>query len=178
MSEILPFTLNIAESEISDLKARLSMARWPEAETVDDWSQGVPVKYHREFCEYWANGYDWYQTQGRLNRFDQYRTDIDGLDFHFVHVKSRCSNAKPLLLTHGWPGSIVEFHKVIEPLVDPERHGGTADQACDVICPSLPGFGFSDKPVKSGWGVRRVAAAWDQLMARLGYDHYYAQGGD
>ena len=178
MREILPFTLNIAESEISDLKARLSMARWPEAETVDDWSQGVPVKYHREFCEYWANGYDWYQTQGRLNRFDQYRTDIEGLDFHFVHVKSRCSNAKPLLLTHGWPGSIVEFHKVIEPLVDPERHGGTADQACDVICPSLPGFGFSGKPVKSGWGVRRVAAAWDQLMARLGYDHYYAQGGD
>ena len=178
MSEIRAFQLDVPKSEIDDLKQRLRQARWPEAETVEDWSQGVPIKYHREFCDYWANEYDWYGTQKRLNRFAQFKTNIDGLDIHFVHVRSSHDAARPLLITHGWPGSIVEFHKVIEPLTEPTKHGGGADEAFHVICPSLPGYGFSDKPGSTGWGVGKIADAWDQLMNRLGYDRYLAQGGD
>ena len=178
MSEIKTFKLDIPVSDIEDLKNRLGNARWPEPETVDDWSQGVPIKYHREFCDYWANQYDWYATQDRLNQFPQYTTEIDGLNFHFIHVKSSHANARPLILTHGWPGSVVEFHKIIEPLTEPTKHGGKGEDACHVICPSLPGFGFSDKPSSTGWRVPRIAAAWDELMTRLGYDNYYAQGGD
>ena len=178
MSEIRAFKIDVPQSEIDDLKQRLNNARWPEPETVDDWSQGVPIKYHKEFCDYWANDYDWYATQDRLNQFAQYQTVIDGLDIHFIHVKSSHANAKPIIITHGWPGSVVEFHKVIEPLTEPTKHGGTADDACHVVCPSLPGYGFSAKPAGTGWGVTKIAEVWDELMVRIGYEAYYAQGGD
>ena len=130
MSEIRAFKIDVPQSEIDDLKQRLNNARWPEPETVDDWSQGVPIKYHKEFCDYWANEYDWYSTQDRLNQFAQYQTVIDGLDIHFIHVKSSHENATPIIITHGWPGSVVEFHKVIEPLTEPTKYGGTAEDAC------------------------------------------------
>lgn len=178
MAEIQTFKIDIPGSEIEDLKQRLNNARWPEPETVDDWSQGVPIKYHQEFCAYWANEYDWYKTQDRLNGFAQFKTELDGLDIHFIHVKSSHENAKPMIITHGWPGSIVEFHKIIEPLAEPTKHGGTSDDAFHVVCPSLPGYGFSGKPDATGWGVPRIAEAWDNLMTRLGYNEYYAQGGD
>jgi pimeloyl-ACP methyl ester carboxylesterase len=176
--KITDFKIDIPESEINSLRERLANARWPDGETPDDWSQGVPLSYHREFCDYWANQYDWYKTQARLNRFKQFKTNIDGLDIHFIHVRSSHSAARPIVITHGWPGSIVEFHKVIEPLTEPTAHGGKAEDAFHVICPSLPGYGFSDKPVSPGWGVTKIAAVWNQMMIRLGYDKYFAQGGD
>ncbi|MCZ6502382.1 MAG: alpha/beta fold hydrolase [Gammaproteobacteria bacterium] len=172
------FEIDIPKEDIDELRERLLRARYPEAETPDDWSQGVPLKYHREFCEYWASEYDWYATQARLNRFSQFKTNIEGLDIHFVHVKSKHDDARPIIITHGWPGSIVEFHKILEPLTDPLAHGGQAEDAFHVVCPSLPGYGFSDKPTSTGWGVTKIAEVWDQLMVRLGYDKYYAQGGD
>lgn len=178
MNKIQTYRLDIAQSELDDLTARLRAARWPESETVQDWSQGVPSTYHREFCDYWANHYDWYATQNRLNRFDQFKTSLDGLRIHFIHVKSPHAQARPLLITHGWPGSLVEFHKIIGPLTDPEAYGGDPKDACHVICPSLPGYGFSDKPGQPGWDVPRIALAWDQLMQRLGYEAFFAQGGD
>lgn len=178
MSAIRPFKIDIAQSEIDDLKDRLRKTRWPEKETVEDWSQGVPMGYHREFCQHWADSYDWYNTQDRLNRFAQYKTSIDDLDIHFIHVKSRHEDATPIIMTHGWPGSVVEFHKVIEPLTNPTEHGGIADDAFHVVCPSLPGYGFSSKPTATGWGVPKIAEAWDELMQRLGYSAYLAQGGD
>lgn len=178
MGDIRAFKLDVPKTEIEDLKRRLADARWPEAETVDDWSQGLPISYHREFCDYWANEYDWYDTQTRLNRFAQYKTDIDGLSIHFLHVKSSHEDATPIIITHGWPGSVVEFHKIIEPLAEPTKHGGDASDAFHVICPSLPGYGFSGKPQSTGWGVPKIAEVWDELMRRLGYDNYYAQGGD
>ena len=153
-------------------------ARWPEAETVADWSQGVPHGYLRELCGYWADGYDWRATEARLNALPQFRTEIDGLGIHFVHVRSPHPQALPLILTHGWPGSIVEFLKVIGPLTDPTADGGEAADAFHLVCPSLPGYGFSDKPTRPGWGVRRIADAWAALMARLGYRRYGAQGSD
>ena len=178
MTRIRSFKLDVPRAEIEDLQQRLKTARWPEAETVEDWSQGVPLSYHREFCQYWANEYNWYDTQDRLNRFAQYQTAIRDLDIHFIHVKSSHENATPIVITHGWPGSIVEFHKIIEPLAEPTQYGGEADDACHVICPSLPGYGFSEKPKSTGWNVQQIAEAWDELMLRLGYDAYYAQGGD
>ncbi|MFT7220387.1 MAG: pimeloyl-ACP methyl ester carboxylesterase [Candidatus Azotimanducaceae bacterium] len=178
MSDIRTFKLDIPESEIEELKDRLKRARWPDGETVNDWNQGVPLKFHKEFCEYWANDYDWYKTQERLNRFPQYKTRIDDVDIHFVHVKSSHKDAQPLIMTHGWPGSIVEFHKVIDALVEPTQHGGSEKDAFHIVCPSLPGYGFSGKPASTGWGVPKIAYAWDQLMQRLGYEGYYAQGGD
>lgn len=178
MSEITPFKLDIPGSDIEDLKNRLVNARWPDREAVEDWSQGVPIGYHQEFCDYWAHQYDWYATQDRLNLFPQYTTYLEGLKIHFIHVKSTHPSAKPLLLTHGWPGSVVEFHKTIAPLAEPEKYGGDAADACHVVCPSLPGFGFSGKPTTTGWNVPKIAAAWDVLMSGLGYDQYYAQGGD
>ena len=178
MTRIRSFKLDVPRAEIEDLQQRLKTARWPEAETVEDWSQGVPLSYHREFCQYWANEYNWYDTQDRLNRFPQYQTAIRDLDIHFIHVKSSHENATPIVITHGWPGSIVEFHKIIEPLAEPTQYGGEADDACHVICPSLPGYGFSEKPKATGWNVQQIAEAWDELMLRLGYDAYYAQGGD
>jgi pimeloyl-ACP methyl ester carboxylesterase len=175
---VQPFRIEIDEERLSDLRQRLHRTRWPEAETVDDWSQGIPLAYVQDLCRYWADEYDWRRCEDRLNGFPQFRTEIDGLGIHLMHVRSPHPGALPLLITHGWPGSVVEFHKVIQPLVDPTAHGGDAADAFHVVCPSLPGYGFSDKPARQGWGVERIARAWAQLMARLDYDRYGAQGGD
>ena len=176
--EVTPFRIAIPQADLDDLRERLVGARWPEAETVADWSQGVPHGYLRELCGYWADGYDWRATEARLNALPQFRTEIDGLSIHFVHVRSPHPQALPLILTHGWPGSIVEFLKVIGPLTDPTADGGEAADAFHLVCPSLPGYGFSDKPTRPGWGVGRIAGAWAALMARLGYGRYGAQGSD
>ncbi|MDT5279509.1 MAG: epoxide hydrolase, partial [Mycobacterium sp.] len=169
MASINPFRIAVPDADLADLKERLARTRWPEPETVDDWNQGIPLAYTRELADYWANEYDWRAREAALNRFDHYTTEIDGLDIHFIHQRSQQDDAFPLLITHGWPGSIVEFHKVIEPLTE---HG------FDVVCPSLPGYGFSGKPSGTGWGVGKVAEAWETLMGRLGYQRYGAQGGD
>jgi epoxide hydrolase len=169
MGQINPFLIAIPDTDLDDLRERLARTRWPEPETVDDWSQGIPLAYTRELADYWAGEYDWRAREAALNRFDHYTTEIDGLDIHFIHQRSPRDDAFPLLITHGWPGSIVEFHKVIEPLTE---HG------FDVVCPSLPGYGFSGKPSGTGWGVGKVAEAWETLMGRLGYQRYGAQGGD
>lgn len=176
--EILPFRIDVADADLADLRTRLSRTRWPDAETVDDWSQGIPLAYVQDLCSYWGSTYDWRATESRLNALGSSRTELDGLGIHFLHVRSPEPDALPLVLTHGWPGSIVEFHKVIGPLSDPVAHGGDAADAFHVVCPSLPGYGFSDRPTRTGWKVPRVAAAWSELMARLGYDRYGAQGGD
>jgi epoxide hydrolase len=176
--EVTPFRIQVSEEELGDLLERLQRARWPERETVADWSQGVPLAYLRELCGYWADGYDWRTTETRLNALPQFRTVIDGLGIHFIHVRSPHAEALPLVVTHGWPGSIIEFLKVIGPLTDPTAHGGDATDAFHLVCPSLPGYGFSDKPARPGWGVERIAAAWAVLMRRLGYERYGAQGSD
>lgn len=176
--EITPFRIDVDEEDLVDLRERLARTRWPEAETVDDWSQGIPLAYVQDLCAYWASKYDWRVTEARLNGFDQFRTTLDGLGIHFLHVRSPEPDALPLVLTHGWPGSVVEFHKVIGPLTDPVAHGGDASDAFHLVCPSLPGYGFSEKPSRAGWKVPRIAAAWAELMARLGYERYGAQGGD
>jgi pimeloyl-ACP methyl ester carboxylesterase len=168
MRRVRPFRIETPEDELRDLRERLRRTRWPEAETVGDWSQGVPLAYLRELCRYWAEEYDWRATEARLNALPQFRAEIDGLGIHFIHVRSPRPDALPLVITHGWPGSVVEFLKVIGPLSE-DFH---------VVCPSLPGFGFSDKPAAPGWGVERIAGAWIQLMARLGYERYGAQGSD
>jgi pimeloyl-ACP methyl ester carboxylesterase len=178
MGELTPFEVHITAAEATDLRERLARTRWAEAETVDDWSQGIPLDYVREVCTYWSDHYDLAEAEARFNAFPQFRTEIDGLDIHFLHVRSPHSGALPLVLTHGWPGSVVEFHDVIGPLTDPVAHGGQVDDAFDVVCPSLPGYGWSAKPTSPGWGVERIAAAWAELMARLGYRRYGAQGGD
>ena len=175
---IQPFRIEATEAELEDLKRRLANTRWPDKETVSDWSQGIPLAYVQEVCAYWAEKYDWRAREAHLNEFAQFKTEIDGLGVHFVHVKSPEPNALPLIITHGWPGSIVEFHKVIGPLTDPVAHGGDAADAFDVVCPSLPGYGFTDKPSQEGYGVEKIADTWAALMARLGYDRYVAQGGD
>lgn len=177
-SAITPFAIEVDESALVDLRKRLSCTRWPEHETVGDWSQGVPAGYLRAICDHWERGYDWRRVEERLNALPQFRTTIDGLGIHFLHVRSRHEAAVPLVLTHGWPGSVFEFEKVLGPLTDPVAHGGEAEDAFHVVCPTLPGFGFSDKPGGAGWGVHRIADAWAELMARLGYARYFAQGGD
>src|SRR5260221_10332548 len=176
--DVVPFRIEIADAELADLRDRLRRTRWPEPETVDDWSQGIPLSYMQDVCQYWADKYDWRATEARLNRFGQYRTEIDGLGIHFIHVRSPHQDALPIVITHGWPGSVVEFHKVIEPLTDPTAHGGDAADAFHVVCPTLPGYGFSDKPARAGWNVQRIGNAWSELMPRLGYKRYAAQGGD
>jgi pimeloyl-ACP methyl ester carboxylesterase len=176
--EVRPFRLAVPEAALRDLRDRLARTRWPEPATADGWSQGVPLDYLRKLCRYWAEDYDWRATEARLNGLGQFRTELDGLGVHFLHVRSPHPEALPLVLTHGWPGSVVEFLKVIGPLTDPVAHGGEAGDAFHVVCPSLPGYGFSDKPDRPGWGVERIARAWASLMARLGYDRYGAQGGD
>jgi pimeloyl-ACP methyl ester carboxylesterase len=173
-----PFRIDVPEAELDDLRERLNAASWPEHETVDDWSQGVPLEYMKELCAYWASGYDWRASEARLNALPQFRTEIDGLGIHLIHARSPHADALPLVITHGWPGSIVEFLKVIGPLTDPSAHGGDSADAFHVVCPSLPGYGFSDKPQRPGWGVERIATAWTELMARLGYERYGAQGSD
>lgn len=165
---IRPYRIAVPDADLADLRQRLHRTRWPERECVPDWSQGIPLDYVRDLAGYWADGYDWRAQEARLNRFDQFVTEVDSLDIHFIHQRSDNPDALPLLMTHGWPGSIVEFTKVIEPL--------TAD--FHLVCPTLPGYGFSGKPAAAGWTVERIAAAWDTLMVRLGYPRYVAQGGD
>ncbi len=175
---IRPFAIHADDDDLEDLRRRLRTTRWPDRETVEDWTQGVPLSYVQEVCAYWAEKYDWRATERRLNAFPQFLTEIDGLDIHFIHARSPEPNAMPLIITHGWPGSIVEFHKVIGPLTDPAKYGGNPADAFHVVAPSLPGYGFSGKPAKNGWNVERIGHAWAALMARLGYDRYVAQGGD
>ena len=175
---ITPFHVTIDSTEIDDLRRRLSATRWPDRETTGDWNQGIPLDYMQSVCAYWANNYDMHRVANRLNKFPQFRTTIDDLGIHFLHIRSPHADALPLVITHGWPGSVVEFLKVIEALTDPVRHGGSPSDAFHVVCPSLPGYGYSDKPRAKGWGVERIGRAWGQLMARLGYDSYVAQGGD
>jgi epoxide hydrolase len=172
--EILPFLIDVPEAELADLRRRLRQTRWPEREPVPDWSQGVPLAYLRDLCSYWADGYDWRATEARLNALPLYQTEIDGIRIVFAHVRSPWPDALPLILTHGWPGSVVEFGKVLEPLSDP---ADPAD-AFHVVCPCLPGYGFSGQPDVTGWGVERIARTWAVLMARLGYRQYGAAGSD
>ncbi|MFP5306371.1 MAG: epoxide hydrolase family protein [Gammaproteobacteria bacterium] len=175
---IVPFILDIEQARLDDLRRRLGLTRWPDAELVEDWSQGAPLAKVRALVEHWRTRYDWRRCEAALNGFGQFRTSIDGVDIHFLHVRSQHADALPLILTHGWPGSVVEFLKCIRPLVDPTAHGGDARDAFHVVIPSLPGYGFSGKPRERGWGVRRIAQAWHRLMQRLGYTRYVAQGGD
>ena len=177
MLEPTPFRVHIDDDAIEDLRRRLRSTRWPEAETVDDWSQGIPLAYVRELAAWWADEYDM-GLATRINAFPQARVDLDGLGIHFVHARSPEPDALPLVLTHGWPGSVTEFFDVIGPLSDPRAHGGDPADAFHVVAPSLPGYGWSDKPVTAGWGIERVATAWNELMTGLGYDRYVAQGGD
>ena len=176
-SQVQPFRIETSDEELSELRDRLRRTRWPDRETVDDWSQGIPLTYLQELCRYWSDGYDWRRTEQHLNTIPQFTTVIDGLDIHFLHLRSPEPDALPLIITHGWPGSVVEFLKVIGPLSDPVAHGGEAADAFHVVCPSLPGYGFSGKPAATGWGAERIAGAWAQLMSRLGYSRYGAQGG-
>jgi pimeloyl-ACP methyl ester carboxylesterase len=175
---VLPYRYQADESALKDLKRRLANVRWPERETVENWTQGPPLEALRDFVETWRNQYDWRAFEKRLNHFPQYQTTVDGLGIHFLHVRSAQASALPIVLTHGWPGSFIEFLDSIEPLVDPTSHGGTAADAFHVIIPSLPGHGFSDHPTETGWTVDRIADAWAELMRRLGYSRYVAQGGD
>jgi len=175
---IEPFRIAASDADLDDLRRRLRATRWPEREVVDDWSQGIPLAYVQDVCAYWADKYDWRARERRLNQWPQFRTPIDGLGIHFLHARSPHANALPLVMTHGWPGSIVEFQKVLGPLVDPPAHGGDARDAFHVVCPSLPGYGFSDKPTRAGWNVERIGRAHAALMSRLGYARYVAQGGD
>ena len=174
----IPFSIAVPDADLADLRERLDRTRWPEPETVDDWSQGVPLAYVEEMCDYWRTAYDWRVVESKLNALGQFRTEIDGLGIHFIHFLSPSPNALPLVMTHGWPGSVVEFLDVIGPLADPVAHGGDAADAFHVVCPSLPGYGFSDRPSEPGWDIDRIADAWAALMARLGYERYGAQGGD
>ena len=177
MLEPSPFQVRIDAAAIEDLRRRLRDTRWPEAETVDDWSQGIPLAYVQELAAWWADEYDM-GLAGRVNAFPQARVELDGLGIHFVHARSPEPDALPLVLTHGWPGSVTEFLDVFGPLSDPRAHGGDPADAFHVVAPSLPGYGWSDKPVAAGWGIERIATAWHELMTGLGYDRYVAQGGD
>jgi len=175
---VIPFRIAATDAQLQDLKQRLHATRWPSPETVGDWSQGTPLAYMQELCAYWADRYDWRAREARINGWPQFTTDVDGCDIHFIHARSANPTALPLLLTHGWPGSIVEFLNVIGPLTDPGAHGGDPADAFHVVCPTLPGYGFSGKPRETGWGVERIADAWSTLMRRLGYERFVAQGGD
>lgn len=177
-SEIVPFHIDIAQSDLDDLHRRLADARWPDQQPGAEWSRGVPVEYLRELAEYWRTSYDWRAAEAELNKYPQFVTEIDGQRIHFLHVRSARPDATPLLLTHGWPGSIVEFLDVIGPLTDPGAHGGDPADAFHLVIPSLPGYGFSGPVTESGWNATRIAAAWVELMSRLGYERYGAQGGD
>ncbi len=175
---IRPFTVNIPEAQVVDMKRRLVATRWPDKETVADAAQGAQLANVQELVRYWGTQYNWRKAEAKLNSFPQFKTKIDGLDIHFIHVKSRHPNAMPLIITHGWPGSVFEQIKLIGPLTDPTKYGGRAEDAFDVVIPSLPGFGFSDRPNEAGWNLERIGRAWDVLMKRLGYTRYVAQGGD
>ncbi len=175
---VRPFRVDVPESELADLRQRLANARLPEKETVADFSQGVPLKTIEQVLAYWRDRYDWRKVESRLNSYPQFITEIDGLDIHFIHVRSKHENALPVIVTHGWPGSILEQLKIIDPLINPTAHGGKAEDAFHVVIPSMPGYGFSGKPTSTGWGPERIAGAWTTLMRRLGYKKFVAQGGD
>jgi len=177
-NDIIPFVVEIPEEQLEDLRSRLGQTRWPEAETTGNWDQGIPLDYTRELCDYWLQDYDWRRFEKKLNGWSQFKTEIDSLDIHFIHARSPHDNALPLIISHGWPGSIVEFHKIINVLTHPTEHGGKAEDAFHVVAPSLPGYGFSGKPTKTGTSVEKIGRMWGQLMARLGYERYVAQGGD
>jgi pimeloyl-ACP methyl ester carboxylesterase len=177
-NEIRPFNVDVPDGALDDLRRRIEATNWPEKETVADESQGVPLAMTQELARYWATDYDWRKVEARLNALPQFITEIDGLDIHFIHVKSDHEDALPLIVNHGWPGSIIEQLKIIEPLTDPTAHGASAADAFDVVIPSMPGYGFSGKPTETGWDVEHIARAWAELMKRLGYDRYVAQGGD
>jgi pimeloyl-ACP methyl ester carboxylesterase len=175
---IRPLRVHVPESQLVDLRRRIKATRWPERETVTDASQGVQLATMQKLAHYWSTGYDWRKVEARLNALPQFVTEIDGLDIHFIHVRSKHQNALPIIVTHGWPGSIIEQMKIIDPLTNPTTHGGSASDAFDVVIPSLPGYGFSGKPTTTGWDPARIARAWVALMQRLGYSRYVAQGGD
>src|SRR5690348_12278005 len=175
---IRPFHVEIPEADLVDMRQRILATRWPEKETVTDLSQGVPLATMQKLARYWATEYDWRKVEAKLNAVPNFITEIDGLDIHFIHVRSKHENALPLVVTHGWPGSIIEQLKIIEPLTNPTEHGGTAADAFHVVIPSMPGYGFSGRPTTTGWDIAHIARAWDVLMKRLGYTRYVAQGGD
>lgn len=175
---IRPFKISVPDADLADLRRRIQATRWPHRETVSDQSQGVRLATIQKLAQHWATDYDWRKVEARLNALPQFVTEIDGLDIHFIHVRSRHPNALPLIVTHGWPGSVIEQMKIIDPLTNPTAYGGKAEDAFDIVVPSLPGYGFSAKPVATGWDPQRIARAWTQLMRRLGYAKFVAQGGD
>jgi pimeloyl-ACP methyl ester carboxylesterase len=177
-TSIRPFQANVPDEALADLRRRLQATRWPDKETVADASQGAQLANLQDLVRYWATDYDWRKGEAKLNAFPQFMTRIDGVDIHFIHVRSRHPNALPLIITHGWPGSVFEQIKIIRPLTDPAAYGGRAEDAFDVVIPSLPGYGFSSRPTDTGWDVERIARTWDVLMKRLGYTRYVSQGGD
>jgi pimeloyl-ACP methyl ester carboxylesterase len=177
-TEIRPFHVRVSDAELDELRKRILATRWPERETVTDASQGVQLATMDALARYWAGEYDWRKIEARLNALPQFVTEIDGLDIHFIHVRSKHANALPLIVTHGWPGSIIEQMKIIDPLTNPTPHGGKAADAFDVVIPSIPGYGYSAKPTVTGWDAPRIARAWTTLMRRLGYKKFVAQGGD
>src|SRR4051795_10801927 len=175
---IRPFRIGVPEADLDELQRRIAATRWPSKELVDDRSQGVQLASLQALARYWATEYDWRRCEARLNALPQFTTEIDGVDIHFLHVRSQHADALPLVMTHGWPGSVVELLEVVGPLTDPTRHGGRVEDAFHLVLPSLPGYGFSAEPTELGWNTGHVAQAWAQLMARLGYSRYVAQGGD
>src|SRR2546428_13607919 len=175
---IRPFQANFPETELAELRRRVNATKWPERETVTDATQGVQLATMQSLARYWMSDYDWRKCETKLNALPQFMTEIDGLDIHFIHVRSKHENALPLIATHGWPGSIIEQLKIIDPLTNPTAHGAKASDAFDVVIPSIPGHGFSAKPTSTGWDPLRIARAWIELMKRLGYTRYVAQGGD
>ena len=175
---IRPFQVHVPEAALVDLRRRITATRWPDRETVNDQSQGIQLGKLKPLVEYWGTGYDWRKAEAKLNALPQFVTRIDGLDIHFIHVRSRHPNALPVLMTHGWPGSVFELLKTVDPLTEPTTHGGRAEDAFDLVMPSIPGYGFSEKPTDAGWGPDRIAQLWAELMKRLGYTRYVAQGGD
>ena len=177
-TSIRPFTVHAPQAALNDLRRRIAATRWPDRETVPDASQGAQLEKLQALVRYWGTGYDWRKLEAKLNRLPQFVTTVDGVDIHFIHVRSRDPNALPLIITHGWPGSVIEQLKIIGPLTDPTAHGGRAEDAFDVVIPSLPGYGFSGKPITTGWDPDHIARAWAELMKRLGYTRYVAQGGD
>jgi pimeloyl-ACP methyl ester carboxylesterase len=177
-SAVRPFRINVPQAELDDLRRRILATKWPERETVSDNSQGVPLNLMQDVARYWASDYDWRRCEARLNAVPNFMTTIDGLDIHFIHVRSRHPNAMPIIITHGWPGSVLEQVKLIEPLTNPTAYGGTVADAFDVVIPSMPGYGFSGKPAETGWDDQRTGRAWTELMKRLGYTRFVAQGGD
>ncbi len=177
-TEVRPFRVDVPEEDLVDLRRRVAATRWPAPETVPDQSQGVQLSKIEELVRYWGTGYDWRKVEAKLNALPQFVTNIDGLDIHLIHVRSPHPNALPLIITHGWPGSILELLKVIGPLTDPPAHGGRAEDAFDVVIPSMPGYGFSERPQSTGWSPDHIARAWAELMERLGYERYVSQGGD